>query len=376
MNMEIFAIVIAVLGLVAIWLTLSNRLVTVISRVLDLYLQWRYPVRDVTNRRSIPSTSYRFPDGNGDVDKFINGFQKNMEWRQRYGGIYRIWNGISPEIVVSTPSAIQVIFKDSDQHRKAENMGSGHLMAEMLGQCVGFLSGAAWRSLRKQVDPPFMHSGASSLVPKMIEMTEHHLDAVFAFGSSKEEHLDPVADLIMLPFFMIATVFYGDLTSDQVKWLEEWTPKREKLFGHALGGGLPRFRFSRYLRTEANQSLREWNDAWKSFNIEAYRILQDKKSDAFFAKIWKEACNGGGMTQEQVLHTIDESMYANLDVGIGSVSWNLVFLACYPEIQDELCREIQKETSSQGWEKYVQRSDTLLEACICESLRLRPIAGE
>jgi cytochrome P450 len=69
-------------------------------------------------------------------------------------------------------------------------------------------------------------------------------------------------------------------------------------------------------------------------------------------------------------------MYANLDVGIGSVSWNLVFLACYPEIQAELYREIQKETSSQGWEKYVQRSDTLLEACICESLRLRPIAGE
>jgi cytochrome P450 len=210
--------------------------------------------------------------------------------------------------VVSTPSAIQAIFKDSDQHSKAENMGSGYLMSEMLGHCVGFLSGAAWRSLRKQMDPPFMHSGASSLVPRMIEMTEHHLDAVFASGSSKAEHLDPVADLIMLPFFMIATVFYGDLTSDQVNWLEEWTPKREKLFGHALGGGLPRFRFSRYLPTEANRSLPEWNDAWKSFNVEAYRILGSKESDAFFAKIWKEACNRGGVTQEQVRSPMSSQM--------------------------------------------------------------------
>jgi cytochrome P450 len=76
------------------------------------------------------------------------------------------------------------------------------------------------------------------------------------------------------------------------------------------------------------------------------------------------------------LQTIDESLYANLDVGIGSVSWNLVFLACYPDIQEQLFREIQEETASQGWNTYVQRSDTLLEACICESLRLRPIAGK
>jgi hypothetical protein len=115
--MEILAVLVAVSGLVTIWLALSNKVTTVISCILDvsilafwkklkstqlkqLYLQWRYPVRDITKRRSIPSTSYRFPDGNGDVDKFINGFQKNVEWRQKYGGIYRIWNGMSPEMYV------------------------------------------------------------------------------------------------------------------------------------------------------------------------------------------------------------------------------------------------------------------------------------
>jgi len=46
----------------------------------------------------MPSTPYCFPNGNGDVDKFILGPQKNIEWREKYGGIYRIWNGMSPEV--------------------------------------------------------------------------------------------------------------------------------------------------------------------------------------------------------------------------------------------------------------------------------------
>lgn len=78
---------------------------------------------------------------------------------------------------------------------------------------------------------------------------------------------------------------------------------------------------------------------------------------------------------QQILQTIDESLFANLDVGIGSISWNLVFLACYPDVQVELYNEIISETRNHGWEYYVQQGNTLLEACICESLRLRPIAG-
>lgn len=359
----------------AVWLVLSRIFTPVLSRVLHVYLHWRYPIRDTTGRRSIPSTPFQFPDGNGDVDKFINGPRKNIEWNQKYGGIYRIWNGMEPEVVVSTSSAIQTIFKDSDQHSKAKNMGSGYLMSQILGECVGLLNGVTWRSVRKKVDPPFMHSGASTLVPKMINMTEDHLEAFFSSRPQNDEQIDPVADLLMLPFLMIATVFYGDLTDGQVQWLNEWTPKREKLFAYALGGGLPRFALSRLLPTEANRSLNQWKKVWLQFNIDAYDIAKTRNGDVLFVRMWDDAENDGGMTRDQVLQTIDESLYANLDVGIGSVSWNLVFLACYPEIQQQLFHEIQEETASQGWERYVQRSDTFLEACICESLRLRPIAA-
>ncbi|KAH5452474.1 hypothetical protein HBI30_108890 [Parastagonospora nodorum] len=254
-------------------------------------------------------------------------------------------------------------------------MGSGYFMSAILGQCVGLINGDAWRQVRKKTDPPFTHAASGILVPKMIDMTEAHLAAFFASRSPNNERIDPVADLLMLPFLMIATVFYGDLTDGQVKWLSEWSPKREKLFVYALGGGLPRFSFSKYLPTEANRLLKQWQEAWMQFNIDAYSIANSKNGDVLFRKMWEDTETDGGMTSEQVLQTVDESLYANLDVGIGSVSWNLVFLACYPEVQEELVREIQDETARQGWEAYVQRSDTLLEACICESLRLRPIAA-
>ncbi|KAF2992956.1 hypothetical protein E8E13_000392 [Curvularia kusanoi] len=254
-------------------------------------------------------------------------------------------------------------------------MGSGYLMSEIFGQCVGLLNGDAWRQVRRLTDPPFTHTGAETLIPKMLDMTDAHLDAFFASRSQDDDKIDPVADLLMLPFLMIATVFYGDLTDDQVRWLNEWTPRREKLFAYALGGGLPRFSSSKYLPTVANHLLQQWKEAWAHFNTDAYQIAKRKNKDVLFVKLWEETRVSGSITRDQVLHTIDESLYANLDVGIGSVSWNLTFLACDQEIQQQLFREIQEETARQGWKAYVQRSDTLLEACICESLRLRPIAA-
>lgn len=202
--------------------------------------------------------------------------------------------------VVSTPSAIRAVFADSDKHSKARNMGSGYLMSEILGQCVGLLNGDAWRHVRRKIDRPFTHTGAETLIPKMIDMTDAHLGAFFASRSPNNEQIDPVADLLMLPFLMIATVFYGDLTDGQVRWLNEWTPRREKLFSYVLGGGLPRFALSKYLATDANRLLKQWKDAWTKFNVEAYEIAKRKNENVLFVKMWEETKIAEGVSRDQV----------------------------------------------------------------------------
>ena len=99
----------------------------------------------------------------------------------------------------------------------------------------------------------------------------------------------------------------------------------------------------------------------------------------------------GTITREQLLQTLDEMLFANLDVTMGNLSWPLVFLATHPAVQSELRAEIQAhsssspkassalEASSPSRNTYLLSAATpsqtsLLAACILESSRLRPLA--
>lgn len=62
------------------------------------YLLWRYPIKSIDGERSIPTCPYVWPDGQGDVAKFLEGEKNNGIWRAEYGGIYRVWSGMSAEM--------------------------------------------------------------------------------------------------------------------------------------------------------------------------------------------------------------------------------------------------------------------------------------
>lgn len=78
----------------------------------------------------------------------------------------------------------------------------------------------------------------------------------------------------------------------------------------------------------------------------------------------------------QLLQTLDESLFANLDVTTGAISWNFIYLASSPSDQARLRKEIERETSPDdaSWDAYIGRGDTFLAACISEASRLRPVA--
>ena len=74
------------------------------------------------------------------------------------------------------------------------------------------------------------------------------------------------------------------------------------------------------------------------------------------------------------MQTLDEILFANLDVTIGALSWLLVNLATHPAVQRKLYDEIQHAAAS-GRDNYIQASGTYLAHCISESARVRPIAA-
>lgn len=65
---------------------------------LQRYLVWRYPVRAIADGRPVPTCPYQWPNGQGDVAKFLEGEVNNKVWRKQHGHVYRIWTGMSPEM--------------------------------------------------------------------------------------------------------------------------------------------------------------------------------------------------------------------------------------------------------------------------------------
>ncbi|THV46316.1 hypothetical protein BGAL_0396g00090 [Botrytis galanthina] len=352
---------------------------SILSRVLNLYLSYRYPVKHVEFGHRLPGCDYEFPNGQGDGAKFLYGKENSELWGSRYGSIYQIWSGHKPEIVLTQAADIQAVFSDSDKHFKAVNNNSGYLLGQILGQCVGLISGQQWKRVRSIVEKPFHRSITPRYVPMIEQRTTSFFQELWDSKDLSRGLIDPADDLKLLPFLIVAEVVYGKLAPDVESELRALAPIRESFFKHVISGGLTRFEWSAYLPTQANKDLAAFKERWIAFNEFAYRRAKEQGLNAPIVDLFT-AKELGELTEDEMLHTLDEMLYANLDVTIGGVSWNLVFLASDVSVQDQLRAEYQtaqKEADENGLtlEKYLSSSTTLLAACVSEASRLRPLAA-
>jgi cytochrome P450 len=204
----------------------------------------------------------------------------------------------------------------------------------------------------------------------------HITDAHFAHllqqegGRLSKGRINPVEDLRILPFWIVADVLYGELSVEMKSKLEGLIGVREVLFGHVIQGGLARFAISKYFPTKTNKELRDFKRRWAEFNELA--LAGCKKEDALGVQMY-DAMKRGSLSREHMLQTLDEMLFANLDVTIGGISWNLLFLAENEKFQGEVREEI-KLARQRNWVEYLASSSTLLSAGILESARLKPLA--
>ncbi|KAB8229041.1 hypothetical protein ETB97_008732 [Aspergillus alliaceus] len=353
------------------WPKLFSPASQIISWVLNTYLRFRHPIWHTETARHIPGPSYTWPNGQGDVEKYVLGRAKSEEWQSQYGNVYRIWAGMSPEVVLTKPEQLHAVFKDSDKHKKATNSDSGYFMSRILGQCLGLMAGPRWKFLKGIAAPPFMHPTAVRSINRIQEHVREHFHDLETHGNLKNGRIHPVQDLKMLPFFIVAEANYGSLTPEMKSELYALAPARENLMKFVLFGGLARFNFSRFFPTEANRQLQRFRSQWRAFNRAAYERAREKHPTAMVVQMY-DAVQKTSLTEEQVAQTMDETLYANLDVTTGGLSWNLVFLAANPACQARLHEEISILNTREEEESYISRNGTYLAACVLESSRLRP----
>ena len=178
----------------------------------------------------------------------------------------------------------------------------------------------------------------------------------------------------MLPFWVVCEMFYGPLPKEYLARIGDLTAPREQLMKYVVRGGLSRFVWSQWLPTAENRALHDFRVKWRQLNRDIVDFCQQNNPSSPILEMWRSVRNSD-ISEDQWLQTLDEALFANLDVTTGGLSWNLVYLAAYPEVQDKLRAEVEAAASSDNLAEYLQRQTTLLQSCILESSRLKPLAA-
>lgn len=248
-------------------------------------------------------------------------------------------------------------------------------MGQVLGKCVGLVSGQEWKDLRLVSGAAFTHNNISDHIDLVQRRVRSFIQQCETNGRLLEGLIDPVEDLKMLPFLTVADIIYGELSPSMENGLESIAPIHERLFSNVIQGGVSRFEFSKFLPTKSNQLLREFSNKWNAFNQMAYKRACDLSLiEAPIVKLY-DALQKGDIDVKHVSHTLDEALFANLDVTMGGLSWNLVFLASDQQVQSQLCDEIRNAKQEGREHQYLLSSTSFLAACISESSRLKPLAA-
>ena len=285
--------------------------------------------------------------------------------------------------VLTKPAHVEAVFRDSHNHIKAHANDSGYLMDRLLGSCLGLISGQPWRDVKSSVEKAFLHGSMGPYAADVQDFTSAYMRRLGENNDafSQQGKLHPVRDLKFLPFLFVAKVVYGPLNERLENELLDLVPPREDLFRIIIGGGITRFAFSRLLPLPAIGALHDFKDRWTRWNDRAHtHALQGPGASTAPIIAMYRAVEDGKSTREQLLQTLDEMLFANMDVTMGGVSWTLVFLAAYPTVQKALRSEVRSRSSNEATrETYLLSSwattPTLLGACILEAARLRPLAA-
>lgn len=358
---------------------------------------WWYPIYSTDGQTTIPTCPYRFPDGGGSL-KFLEYERVSREWAEKYGPVYRIWVGLTPEMyvsitwssveacgtnpisIVTRADEIKTVFRDSGDHQKAFNLNGGWVMGDLVGDGVGLISQGHWKRVHAIVSPPFTQKATTyvSFVQSRVVRQFHELDG--EHPDEKEWRLKPAEDLKLLPFWVISDLLYGELAPEMVRELLEITDLRNDVFQYAFKGGLSLFSFTKVFSPTIRAKLRVFHTRWAEFNRRAYHRARasGQSSSACAIVPLYAAVESGHLTPTELMHTLDEALFANIDVTIGSFSWIPSFLAEDSACQQELRREIaeaRSDGSDDSWARYIASSSTLLASCINESARLRPVTN-
>lgn len=258
-------------------------------------------------------------------------------------------------------------------------MNSGWVTGELMGKCLGLANQGDWSRIRAAFAEPFHQKTASAYISLMQDRVQRQMETIeLAKLRDNTMILDPAQELLYLPFYVLGDILYGGLDEKMEQQLRDIAAHRDELWKGAMTGGLARFSVGRFIPgSKMRRGVDLFHRQWKEFNDKALmRAKSINMADAPIVNMYS-ALDRGQLTEAELLHTLDEIMFVNLDVTVGNFSWNPVFLAANPDIQQEIRDEIRQARSGHfdSWKAFISSNSSLLMASILESARLKPMAS-
>ncbi|MCJ1377288.1 hypothetical protein MMC17_000380 [Xylographa soralifera] len=107
-----------------------------------------------------------------------------------------------------------------------------------------------------------------------------------------------------------------------------------------IQGGVYLVAASRWLKPAMLGELRNWKQDWANLKIQLVECGGEKCDARMVDALWKYV-HGRRRAEQEVLQTLDEMLFADLDVTTHVLSWTLITLAENKSVQAELRKEIR-----------------------------------
>lgn len=213
--------------------------------------------------------------------------------------------------VITTPEDLKNFGSDSNDHGKPPNSNMGWFLGEILGQCMGLLSGKDWKRVRQIFNPAFTHTAAVAQIDVIERAARKYVEGLPLFADkttrniggkddSKSFKLPVLKAFAKFPYFLTAATIYGPMTETEERELWDVTEKRLALNPYMFGGGPYRFETVAWLfdRT-AVQRLRDYNREWLDYNARMVQVRRARGEKTPIISYWREY-ETGNMTLGEV----------------------------------------------------------------------------
>ncbi|GFF56480.1 cytochrome P450 734A1 [Aspergillus udagawae] len=279
---------------------------------------------------------------------------------------------MKPEIVITKPEDVKRFHIDSVTHSKARSSNGGWLFHQLLGVCMGLINGQRWKRIRAQFDPWFVQSAIARLADQPTQYAADYierLEKTLNPGENGSFVVHAAQTFSRFPFMANAEYIYGPLDDDEKEEIWALGQRSLAMMAHVLSGGVHRYKIYRWLKPGTYRQLVEFERDWSSFNERMYNKQRCSDTTRPIVPVWTEVLSGN-IPKMELVQTLSEIIFANLDVSTHILTWLIILLAENSGWQARLRDEIT--ATDLTLPKLCARKDTLLHHCFLESIRLRP----